>query len=51
MDLQEIINDIDKRLKALEHTVNEVIIDGLKRATTAISMMSGTRCSRTPTAR
>lgn len=32
MDLQEIINDIDKRLKALEHTVNEVIIDGLKRA-------------------
>lgn len=32
MDLQEIINDIDKRLKALEHTVNEVIIDGLKKA-------------------
>ena len=32
MDLQKIINDIDKRLKALEHTVNEVIIDGLKRA-------------------
>lgn len=32
MELQEIINDIDKRLKALEHTVNEVIIDGLKKA-------------------
>ena len=32
MDLQEIINDIDKRLKTLEHTVNEVIIDGVKRA-------------------
>lgn len=32
MELQEIINDIDARLKALEHTVNEVIIGGLKKA-------------------
>lgn len=32
MDLQEIINDIDSRLKALEHTVNDVILDGLRKA-------------------
>lgn len=32
MDLQEIINDVDRRLKALEHNVNDVILDGLRKA-------------------
>lgn len=32
MELQEIINDIDRRLKDLEHKVNIVLLEGLKKA-------------------